>query len=146
MPAVKVTVRRKVKAPIHQAWPKLADLAALPKWAPDVASCKAETLRLGARRVATLKEPAYGKDKLVETVNALRPQGFTYDIEGGIGPLETILTSWDLEPKGDDCVVKVTSEVKLAGKLRFAKPLVWLSWRRQVAALANGFAKYAAAP
>ena len=143
---MKVTVRRKVKAPIHTAWPRLADLGALPKWAPDVASCKAETLRLGARRIATLKEPAYGKDRLVETVNALRPQGFTYDIEGGIGPLEEIVTSWDLEAKADACIVRVTSEVKLARRLRFAKPLVWLSWRRQVAALAKGFAKYAASP
>ena len=142
---MKVTVRRKVKAPVHQAWPKLADLGALPKWAPDVSSCKAENLRLGARRIATLKEPAYGKDKLVETVNALRPQGFTYDIEGGIGPLEEIVTSWDLEAKGDACVVKVTSEVKLARRLRFVKPLAWLSWRRQVAALAKGFARYASA-
>ncbi|HUR25113.1 MAG TPA: SRPBCC family protein [Candidatus Thermoplasmatota archaeon] len=142
---MKVTVRRKVRAPVHQAWPKLADLAALSKWAPDVTTCKAEALRLGARRIATLKEPAYGKDALVETINALRPQGFTYDIEGGIGPLEEIVTSWDLEAKGDACVVKVTSEVKLARKLRFAKPLVWLSWRRQVAVLAKGFAKYAAA-
>ncbi|MFA5944634.1 MAG: SRPBCC family protein [Candidatus Thermoplasmatota archaeon] len=143
---MKVTVRRKVKAPIHQAWPKLADLSALPKWAPDVATCKAETLRLGARRTATLKEPAYGKAKLVETVNALRPQGFTYDIEGGIGPMDSIVTSWDLEPKGDACVVKVSSEITLAGKLRYAKPLAWLAWRRQLKALAKGFGKYAAGP
>ena len=143
---MKVTVRRKVKAPVHQAWPRLADLGALHRWAPDVTATKAETLRLGARRTATLKEPAYGKDKLVETVNALRPQGFTYDIEGGIGPLQEIVTSWDLEAKGDACIVTVTSEVKLARKLRFAKPLVWMSWRRQVAALAKGFAKYAASP
>ncbi len=143
---MKVTVRVKVKAPIHQAWPKLADLAALSKWAPDVAASKAETLRLGARRTATLKEPAYGKAKLVETVNALRPQGFTYDIEGGIGPLEEIVTSWDLEPKGDACVAVVSSELVLARKLRFVKPLVRLSWRRQLKALAKGFAKYAAGP
>jgi hypothetical protein len=142
---VKVTVRRKVKAPVHQAWPKLADLGALAKWAPDVIACKAETLRLGARRIATLKEPAYGKDALVETVNALRPQGFTYDIEGGIGPLEEVVTSWDLEAKGDACVVRVTSEVKLARRLRFVKPLAWLAWRRQVVALANGFARFASA-
>jgi hypothetical protein len=143
---VKVTVRRKVKAPVHQAWPKLADLAALSKWAPDVVACKAETLRLGARRIATLKEPAYGKDALVETVNALRPQGFTYDIEGGIGPLEEIATSWDLEAKGDACVVVVSSELVLSRKLRFAKPLVYLSWRRTLSALAKGFARYAAGP
>lgn len=146
MPCVKVTVRRRVKAPVHQVWPRLADLGALHKWAPDITATKAETLRLGARRVATLREPAYGKDRLVETVNALRPQGFTYDIEGGIGPLEEIATSWDLEAKDDDCIVKVTSEVKLARKVRFVKPLVWLSWRRQIAALAKGFAKYAAVP
>jgi hypothetical protein len=143
---MKVTVRRKVKAPIHQAWPKLADLAALSKWAPDVPECKAENLRLGARRIATLKERTYGKDKLVETVNALRPQGFTYDIEGGIGPLEEIVTSWDLEQKGDTCVVVVSSELTLAPKLRFVKPLVYLSWRRTLNALAKGFAKYAASP
>lgn len=146
MSVVKVTVRRKVKVPIHQAWPKLADLGALARWAPDVVACKAETLRLGARRIATLKEPTNGKDRLVETVNALRPQGFTYDIEGGIGPLEEIVTSWDLEANGDACVVKVTSEVTLARRLRLVKPLAWLSWRRQVAALARGFAKYAANP
>ena len=143
---VKVTVRRKAKVPVHQAWPRLADLGALAKWAPDVSACKAETLRLGARRVAKLAKPAYGKQELVETVNALRPQGFTYDIEGGIGPLEEIVTSWDLEAKGEACVVQVTSEVRLSRKLRFVKPLVWLAWRRQVGALAKGFAKYAAAP
>lgn len=143
---MKVTVRRKVKAPVHQAWPKLADLGALHKWAPDVAATKAETLRLGARRIATLKEPTYGKGELVETVNALRPQGFTYDIEGGIGPLEEIVTSWDLEGDGEGCTVKATSEVRLARKLRFVKPLAWLSWRRQLSALAKGFAKYAATP
>lgn len=143
-PSVKVTVRVKVKAPVHAAWPKLADLGALHHWAPDVTACKAETLRLGARRIATLKEPAYGKDELVETVNALRPQGFTYDIEDGIGPLEQIATSWDLEAKGDHCVVVVSSELAVARKLRFVKPLVRLSWRRQLKALAKGFAKYAA--
>ena len=140
---MKVTVRRKVKAPVHQAWPKLADLAALPKWAPDVVACKAETLRLGARRIATLKEPAYGKDALVETVNALRPQGFTYDIEGGIGPMESIVTSWDLEQKGDACVVQVSSQIVLSGKMRYAKPLAWIAWRRQLSVLARGYAKYA---
>lgn len=143
---MKVTVRRKVKAPVHQAWPKLADLGALAKWAPDVISCKAETLRLGARRIATLREPSYGKDALVETVNALRPQGFTYDIEGGIGPMESILTSWDLEQKGEASIVQVSSEIVLSGKLRYAKPLAWLAWRRQLNALAKGFAKYAASP
>lgn len=141
-----VQVRAKVHAPIHQAWPKLADLAALSKWAPDVASCRAETLRLGARRIAVLKEPAYGKDRLVETVNALRPQGFTYDIEGGIGPMSAIVTSWDLEANGDACVVVVGSDVELSGKLRYAKPLAWLAWRRQLKTLAKAFAKYAAAP
>jgi carbon monoxide dehydrogenase subunit G len=141
---VHVQVRVKVKAPVHQAWTKLADLGALAKWAPDVASCKAESLRLGARRVAVLKEPAYGKDRLVETVNALRPQGFTYDIEGGIGPMATITTSWDLEPKGDAAVVQVGSDIELSGKMRFAKPLAWLAWRRQLKVLAKGFADYAA--
>src|SRR5205085_8490264 len=116
-----------------------------PRWAPDGASCKAETLRLGARRVARLKEPGYCKRELVETVTALRPEGFTYDLEDGIGPLSSILTSWDLEGDGDKCVVRLTSEVTLTGKVRFAKPLAWLSWRRQCAALAKGFAKYAAA-
>lgn len=143
---MQVQVRVKVKAPIHQAWPKLADLAALSKWAPDIASSKAETLRLGARRVAILKEPAYGKDRLVETVNALRPQGFTYDIEGGIGPMAAIVTSWDLEARGDTCVVVVASDLTLTGKLRYATPLAWLAWRRQLKALAKGFAAYAATP
>ena len=143
---MRVTVRRKVKAPEHLAWTRLADLGALSKWAPDVVASKAETLRLGARRVATLKEPAYGKSELVETVNALRPHGFTYDIEGGIGPMESIVTSWDLIPKGDGCVVQVRSDVTLAGKMRYAKPLAWLAWRRQLAVLAKGFAKYAAEP
>lgn len=143
MPTVRVTVRRKVEAPIHRAWPKLADLGALHLWAPDVASTKAETLRLGARRTATLTEPTYGKAELVETINALRPQGFTYDIEDGIGPFSTIVTSWDLEAKGDSCVVMVSSTIEVVGKWRFAKPLAALGWRRQLAALAKGFAKYA---
>lgn len=142
---MRVTVRRKVAAPIHRAWPKLADLGALHLWAPDVTATKAETLRLGARRVATLDKPAYGKADLVETVNALRPQGFTYDIEGGIGPFATIVTSWDLETRGDACVVVVTSDITVVGKWRFAKPLAAMGWRRQLAALAKGFAKYAEA-
>ena len=140
-----VQVRAKVRAPIHQAWTKLADLKALAQWAPDVASSKADKLRLGARRTAVLKEPAFGKPELVETVNALRPQGFTYDIEGGIGPFATITTSWDLEPKGAGCVVVVGSDLTVSGKLRFAKPLAWLAWRRQLKALAKAFARYAAA-
>lgn len=143
---MRVTVRRKVKAPEHLAWTRLADLGALSKWAPDVVASKAETLRLGARRIATLKEPAYGKAELVETVNALRPHGFTYDIEGGIGPMSNIVTSWDLLPKGEGCVVQVQSDIELTGTVRFVKPLAWLAWRRQLNALAKGFAKYAAEP
>jgi hypothetical protein len=142
--AVHVTVRRKVKAPIHQAWPKLADFGALATWMHDVESCKGEKLRLGARRVVTLKEPAFGKTELVETVNALRPQGFTYDIEGGVGPWDPFATSWDLEPKGDGCVVVVRGDFTVNGKLRFAKPLSWLGWRRQLGKLAKDFATYAA--
>lgn len=140
---MRVTVRRKVKAPIHSAWAKLADLRALHQWAPDVVSSKSDPLRLGARRIAVLDEPAYGKTELVETVNALRPQGFTYYIEGGIGPLEEIVTSWDLESAGEHCRVVVSSELTLARRLRFVKPLVRLSWRRQLKALAKGFSHYA---
>lgn len=139
-----VQVRVKVGAPIHQAWTRLADLKALAQWAPDVASSKADKLRLGARRVAVLKEPVDGKGELVETVNALRPQGFTYDIEGGVGPFPAITTSWDLEPKGSDCVVVVASDLTVTGRLRFVKPVAWLAWRRQLKALAKGFARYAA--
>jgi hypothetical protein len=140
---VQVTVRRKAAVPVHAAWPKLADLAALSKWAPDVASSRSDQLRLGARRVAVLKEPAYGKAELVETVTALRPQGFSYDIEGGIGPFAAITTSWDLEPRDGGCAVVVSSEIAVIGKWRFAKPLAAWGWKRQLAALAKGFAKYA---
>jgi hypothetical protein len=144
---VRVTVRRRVRAPVHLAWARLSDLGALARWAPDVVASKAETLRLGARRVATLAEPAYGKGELVETVNALRPHGFTYDIEGGIGPMSSIVTSWDLLPKGggEGCVVQVQSDIALTGNVRFVKPLAWLAWRRQLAVLAKGFARYAEA-
>ncbi len=143
---MRVTVRRKVRAPEHLAWTRLSDLGALHKWAPDVVASRAETLRLGARRVATLARPAYGKAELVETVNALRPHGFTYDIEGGIGPMPSIVTSWDLIPKGEGCVVQVQSDISLAGGMRFAKPLAWLAWRRQLSVLAKGFARYAESP
>jgi carbon monoxide dehydrogenase subunit G len=144
--AVRVTVRRRVKAPVHLAWARLSDLGALSRWAPGVVASKAGTLRIGARRVATLRKPAYGKAELVETVNALRPHGFTYDIEGGIGPMPSVVTGWDLLPRGDggaSCVVQVQSDVALAGGLRFAKPLAWLAWRRRLSALAKGFARYA---
>ena len=140
---VDVTVRRKVRAPLHRAWPKLADLKALPEWMDDVASCKAENLRLGARRVVTLKEETYGKTEMVETVNALRPQGFTYDIEGGIGPFTSIVTSWDLEQDGDQCVVLVGSTIEVGGRWRYAKPIAAWGWKRQLKVLAKGFAKYA---
>jgi carbon monoxide dehydrogenase subunit G len=140
---MKVVAKAKAAVPVHQAWPKLADLKALPEWAPDVASCKAETLRLGARRVATLRRPAGGKSDLVETVMALRPQGFTYDIEGGIGPFTSIVTSWDLEPRGEGCTVVVSSDLEVGGRWRYAKPLAAWAWKRQLKALAKGFARYA---
>lgn len=141
--AMQTAVRVAVDAPIHQAWTKLADLGALAKWAPDVASSRSDKLRLGARRVAVLKAPAYGKAELVETVKVLEPHGFTYDIEGGIGPLEAIETTWRLEPKGDRCVVVVSSTVQLARRLRPVALLAKLSWRRQLKALAKGFKRYA---
>jgi len=141
---VHVEVRRKVRAPIHAAWPKLADLGALAQWSPDVAASPSDKLRLGARRRARLKEPAYGKAELVETITALRPQGFSYDIEGGIGPFATIATSWDLEPAGDGCIVVLGSDITVTGKWRFAKPLAAWGWRRQLAVLAKAFANYAA--
>lgn len=140
-----VTVRVKVDAPVHQAWTKLADLKALSQWAPDVASSRSDPLRVGARRVAVLKEPAYGKAELVETVKALGPHSFTYDIEGGIGPLEAIETTWRLEARGDKAVVTIDSEVQLARRLRLVTPLVKLSWRRQMKVLAKAFAAYAKA-
>ena len=145
MPGVHVTVRVKVDAPVHQAWTKLADLKALSQWAPDVASSRSDPLRVGARRIAVLKQPAYGKTELVETVKALAPHSFTYDIEGGIGPLEAIETTWRLEARGEGSVVTIESEVQLARKLRLVTPLVKLTWRRQMKALAKGFARYASA-
>lgn len=146
---VHVTVRAKVAAPIHQAWTKLADLQALSKWAPDVADSHADPLRVGARRVAVLKERTYGKTALVETVKALYPHGFTYDIEGGIGPLEAIETTWRLEAGdggADGCVAVVHSRVVLAKRVRWMTPLVKLSWRIQMQALVRAFAAYASNP
>lgn len=142
-----VTVRARVDAPIHQAWTKLADLQALADWAPDVAESHADRLRVGARRVAVLKEPAHGKTERVETVKALYPHGFSYDIEGGIGPLEAIETTWRLEAAdGDGCIAVVHSRVVLAKRVRWMTPLVRLSWGLRMKQLARAFAAYASNP
>jgi hypothetical protein len=141
---MRVTVRQRIAVPLHRAWPKLADLAALETWAPDVTESRADPLRVGARRVAYLRNPAYGKKALVETVCAIEPHGFTYDIEGGIGPLRSIVTTWRLSGDGDHCTVQVSSVLQVAGPARLAGPLVWLAWRRQLRALAKGFARHAA--
>ncbi|HET6398307.1 MAG TPA: hypothetical protein VFH47_01990, partial [Candidatus Thermoplasmatota archaeon] len=50
------------------AWALLADLGSLAQWAPDVVASPSDPLGAGAVRRARLREPAFGKDVLVERV------------------------------------------------------------------------------
>jgi hypothetical protein len=129
-----------------QAWDRLADLAALSQWAPDVADSPADPLRPGAVRRARLKKPAYGKEVLVERFTQVdaRQRTFTYDIEGGIGPLASIRTTWSVAGAADGgSVVKVASEVTLSGAARFVPFLVKRAWTKQLQELVDGFVGWA---
>ena len=129
-----------------KAWGALADLAALHEWAPDVVESPSDPLGVGAVRRARLDKPAYGKDVLVERVVAVAPgRSFTYDIEGGIGPLASIRTTWSVAPLegGRGCRVTVASDVVLSGAARFVPFLVQRAWAKQLRDLARAFAAWA---
>lgn len=134
-----------VALPPDAAWAKLADLGALAQWAPDVAASPAEPLRAGATRWAKLKEPAFGKDTLVERVVEADPKRrtFTYDIEGGVGPMKSIRTTWAVNPAPGGSVVTVSSDVELAGAVRFVPFLAKRAWTKQLQVLADSFARWA---
>lgn len=137
--------RAAVALPPDEAWARLADLGALAQWAPDVASSPAEPLRAGATRWARLKRPAYGKDTLVERVLDADPRRrtFTYDIEGGIGPMAAIRTTWAVAAAPGGSEVTVSSEVGLAGALRLVPFLARRAWAKQLQELADAFAAWA---
>lgn len=126
-------------------WPKLADLPALSQWAPDVVDSPADDLRPGATRRARLDKPAYGKDVLIERIVDVdaRRHTFSYDIEGGIGPLSTIRTTWSVVAAEGGSIVRVASEVTLSGAARFVPFLVKRAWSKQLQELADGFAAWA---
>ncbi|MEK6976096.1 MAG: SRPBCC family protein [Candidatus Thermoplasmatota archaeon] len=136
-----------VPLPVPAAWQRLADLSALSQWAPDVAGSPAEAIRPGATRWARLYEPTYGKDVLIERITDVDPRRhtFSYDIEGGIGPLAAIRTTWSVAPAdgGSGSTVTVSSEITLTGSARFVPFLVKRAWTRQLQDLVDGFAKWA---
>ena len=134
-----------VALPIEAAWQRLADLSALSQWAPDVAGSPSEPLRPGATRWARLYEPTYGKDVLIERigdVDAAR-HTFSYHIEGGIGPLAVIRTTWSLAPAGSGSTVTCSSELTVKGAARLLPFVVRKQWTAQLQALVDGFANWA---
>lgn len=137
-----------VPLPPDAAWLRLADLAALSQWAPDVLDSPAEPLRVGATRRARLRKPAFGKGVLVERVTALDPprRSFTYDIEGGIGPMASIRTTWSVaQAPGGGSTVTVSSDVALAGAARLVPFLAKRAWTKQLQELADAFARWPSA-
>ena len=134
-----------VALPLEAAWQRLADLSALSQWAPDVAGSPSEPLRPGATRWARLREPTYGKDVLIERitdVDAAR-HAFTYLIEGGIGPLAVIRTTWSLAGDGAGSTVTCASDLTVKGPARLLPFLVRRQWTAQLQVLVDGFAKWA---
>lgn len=133
------------RVPASVAWARLADLEALAKWAPDVIDAPSDALRPGGKRRARLKTAVYGKDVLVERfveVDAPR-RTFTYDIEGGIGPMTAIRTTWSVVPAGTACTVHVASDLTVSGPARFVPFLVRRAWTRQLQVLADAFVAWA---
>ncbi len=139
--------KAKVALPVATVWNRLSDLRSLSQWAPDVASSPAEGLRVGATRWARLYEPAYGKDVLIERITDVDAgrHAFTYEIEGGIGPLTAIQTTWRVTPDRDGAgsIVTVSSLVTVAGMARFMPVLVLKRWTARLQALVDGFARWA---
>lgn len=126
------------------AWERLAALDRLHEWAPDVTASPSDPLRVGAVRRATLTKPAFGKPVLVERVVGVdAPRSFTYDIEGGIGPLRTVRTTWSVAPVAGGARVTVSSETTLGGLARLMPGMANKSWTRQLQALVDGFAAWA---
>lgn len=139
--------KARVALPVATVWNRLSDLRALNQWAPDVASSPAEGLRPGATRWARLYEPTYGKDVLIERFTDVDPHrhAFTYEIEGGIGPLSSIKTTWRVSPDrtGKGSFVHVSSELTVSGPARFLPFLVLRQWTTRLQALADGFVRWA---
>ena len=133
-----------VPLPPRAAWERLAALDRLHEWAPDVTASPSDPLRVGAVRRATLTKPAFGKRVLVERVVAVdAPRSFTYDIEGGIGPLRAIRTTWRVVPAAGGSRVTVASETTLGGLARLMPGMANKSWTKQLQELVDGFARWA---
>ena len=138
--------KAKVALPAETVWNRLSDLRALSQWAPDVAGSPAEGLRPGATRWARLYKPVYGKDVLIERITDVDPvrRAFTYQIEGGIGPLTSIETTWRVSPdRGAGSIVIVSSILTVTGLARFLPVLVLKQWTARLQALVDGFARWA---
>jgi hypothetical protein len=139
--------KAKVALPVQTVWNRLSDLRSLSQWASDVAASPAEPLRPGATRWARLYEPTYGKDVLIERITHVDVDRhrFTYDIEGGIGPLSTIRTTWRVLPDagGSGSIVICSSELTITGPARFLSFLVLRRWTKQLQSLVDGFARWA---
>lgn len=145
-PAMQAKVRVPVAAASDVAWARLTELSKLPEWMPDVVACTSDRLHVGARRVAVLHKPRYGKDRLVEAIDWVGDHAFSYDIEGGTGPMRRVHTTWRIredEAEGG-CAVEVESVFKMRGLWTLMAPLAALAWRRQLRVLAKGFASWAA--
>lgn len=127
------------------AWARLADLSALSAWAPDVVASPSDPLRPGAVRRARLDKPAFGKEVLVERVVAVDAprRSFTYDIEGGIGPLKAIRTTWTVAAEGAGSVVTCASDITVTGPARLVPFLVRKQWTRTLQDLVDAFAAWA---
>lgn len=140
-----VVAKSKVALPVEAAWHRLSDLSALSQWAPDVAGSPSEALRPGATRWARLYEPTYGKDVLIERITDVDPRrrSFSYDIEGGIGPLAVIKTTWSVAADDGGSIVTVASDLTVTGAARFLPFLVRKSWGKQLQELVDGFARWA---
>lgn len=127
-----------VAAPVADekaAWNLLAALGRLAEWAPDVASSDAGPLQVGTVRLVRLEEPVFRKSVLRERVIMVRDRSFTYEIEGGIGPLRRIETTWRIA----DGQVIVDSHVELAWYARPMAKQAQRQWHVAIAELVEGF-------
>ncbi len=135
-----VSYSAKIPCDPGRAWQLLQDWGTIEQWDPDVASCEAELLEVGAERHLALKRPVQGLTDFSERIVAVGEKQFTYEFPEGFGPFPEILTTWRVGEQPPRIILGST--IKLPAWMVPVAPIVKRRWQAALKRLADGFARH----